>query len=135
MGTSPASVFDEVVGFGVNGDHAIRAAPPVERIPLLGKSHAIMNPAISCIPVFGIAETPAGCHLPPSVNAKKKTVVNRSTSAPAKARGLQAICLRPSKSDYETFAKTTALAMGRTVRDASTPKPNQRLLWLLNLGA
>ena len=66
---------------------------------------------------------------------EKKAVGNLVTSAPAKARVFQAICLRPSKSDYATFAKTTALAMGRTERNASTPKPNKRLLSLLNLGA
>ena len=85
--------------------------------------------------VFGIAAVPAVCHIPPIVDAKKKAVGNPVTSAPAKARGFQAICLRPSRSDYATFAKTTALAMGRTVRNASTPKPNKRLLSLLNLGA
>jgi hypothetical protein len=54
---------------------------------------------------------------------------------PAKAGVFQEICLRPFKSDYETFAKTTALAMGKTERNASMPKPNKRLLSLLNLGA
>jgi hypothetical protein len=62
----------------------------------------------------------------------KKAVGISVTPAPAKAR---AIRLRPSTSDYETFAKTTALAMGRTAMPASTPKPNKRLLSLLNLGA
>jgi hypothetical protein len=43
--------------------------------------------------------------------------------------------LRPSTSDYETFAKTTALAMGKTATASSAAKPNTRLLSLLNLGA
>jgi len=46
-----------------------------------------------------------------------------------------AIRLRPSTSSYETFVKTTALAMGKTVTSESAPKPNTRLLSLLNLDA
>jgi hypothetical protein len=69
------------------------------------------------------------------VNAKKKVAENQVTPAPAKVRVLRAIRLRPSTSDYETFAKTTALAMGKTAGCASSPKPNKRLLSLLNLGS
>ena len=47
----------------------------------------------------------------------------------------KAIRLRPSASDYATFAKTTADAMGRNAPGASAPKPNKRLLSLLGLGA
>lgn len=68
------------------------------------------------------------------MNAKKKAIEAPVTPAPAKVRVLRPIRLLPSTSDYETFAKTTALAMGKTVRDASTHKPNTQLLSLVNLG-
>ena len=77
----------------------------------------------------------AGHHLLPVVNAKKKAVENPVTLAPAKVQVFQTIRLRPSTSDYATFAKTTALAMGKTATAVSAPKPNTRLLSLLNLGA
>lgn len=77
---------------------------------------------------------PGGRHSGHIVNAKKKAVKNPVTPAPSQARVIQTIRLQPSTSDYETFAKTTALAMGKTGRNASTPKPNTLLL-LLNLGA
>lgn len=86
-------------------------------------------------PIFRIAATPEGRHIALIVNAKKKAVRDPVTPAPPQVRAFQEIRLRPSKSDYETFAKTTALAMGRTARAASTRKPNTRLLSLLNLGA
>jgi hypothetical protein len=85
-------------------------------------------------PIFRITATPAGRHILRIVNAKKKAVEYPTTPAPAEVRVFRAIRLRPSTSDYETFAKTTALAMGQTERAASTPKPNTRLLSLLNLG-
>ena len=66
---------------------------------------------------------------------KKNAVANPGAQAPVKARVIREIRLQPSQSDYETFARTTALAMGKTVRRASAPKPNTRLLSLLNLGA
>jgi hypothetical protein len=69
------------------------------------------------------------------VKAKKEAIVHPVTPAPAKVRVFQEIRLQPSTSDYETFAKTTALAMGRTAGNASSPKPNKRLLSLVNLGS
>ena len=69
------------------------------------------------------------------MNAKKKAIVHPVTPAPAKVQVFQEIRLQPSTSDYETFAKTTALAMGRTAACASSPKLNKRLLSLVNLGS
>jgi hypothetical protein len=43
------------------------------------------------------------------------------------------IRLKPSSSDYVTFAKTTARAMGKAEPKASELKPNSRVLWLANL--
>ncbi|MEO8615745.1 MAG: hypothetical protein ABI600_11440 [Luteolibacter sp.] len=45
------------------------------------------------------------------------------------------IRLRPSSSDYETFARTTALAMGKAEPTGYALKPNRLLLSLLNLGS
>ena len=45
------------------------------------------------------------------------------------------IRLQPSSSDYATFARTTANAMGQAEPSASKLRPNKRLLSLLNLGA
>lgn len=69
------------------------------------------------------------------MSTKKNAVADPGAQAPVKARVIREIRLQPSRSDYETFARTTALAMGKTVRSASAPKPNTRLLSLLNLGA
>lgn len=63
------------------------------------------------------------------MNAKKKPQEN----PPSSARATQPIRLKPSTSDYATFAKTTANAMGRSEPDASALKPNKRLLSLVNL--
>jgi hypothetical protein len=63
---------------------------------------------------------------------EKKAKPAPGTPAPAKVR---AIRLRPSSSDYETFAMTTALAMGKNASTASKRRPNTRLLSLLNLGS
>ena len=49
-------------------------------------------------------------------------------------QGQRPIRLKPSTSDYETFALTTADAMGKTATSASVRKPNKRLLSLVNLG-
>lgn len=43
------------------------------------------------------------------------------------------IRLKPSSSDYVTFVRTTAKAMGKTEPTASDLKPNPRVLWLANL--
>jgi len=48
---------------------------------------------------------------------------------------IRGIRLKPSSSDYETFAKTTALAMGKAVPTGSALRPNMQLLSLLNLGS
>ena len=69
------------------------------------------------------------------MSAKKKTALSLETPAIPAAKVFQRIRLLPSSSDYATFAKTTANAMGRTEPTASTLKPNKRLLSLLNLGA
>lgn len=74
-------------------------------------------------------------HIGTIVNAKKKVIESPMKPAPAKVRESRPIRLQPSTSDYETFARTTALAMGKTAAPASRPKPNTRLLSLLNLGA
>jgi hypothetical protein len=86
----------------------------------------------NAIPIFGIAVAFEDRHGDRIVNAKKNAIPAHGTPAPAKVR---AIRLRPSSSDYETFAMTTALAMGKTASTASTRKPNTRLLSLLNLGS
>lgn len=87
------------------------------------------------LPVFLIAEMLGGWHISRIVNAKKKAITHPVTPAPAKVRVVQEIRLQPSRSDYKAFAKTTALAMGRTASTASKPKPNTRLLSLVNLGS
>jgi len=69
------------------------------------------------------------------VNAKKKIAAKpRKPTRPA-ATVFRTIRLQPSSSDYVTFAKTTANAMGKGEPNASMLKPNKRLLSLLNLGA
>ena len=69
------------------------------------------------------------------MSAKKKTAVKAEKPALPAAKVFQRIRLLPSSSDYATFAKTTANAMGRAEPSASRLKPNKRLLSLLNLGA
>jgi hypothetical protein len=71
----------------------------------------------------------------PIVNAKKKTAADPWKPARPAAKVFRTIRLQPSPSDYATFAKTTANAMGKTEPNASMLKPNKRLLSLLNLGA
>jgi len=69
------------------------------------------------------------------VSAEKK--LNRNPVKPTRQGTVahQEIRLRPSLSDYATFARTTALAMGKTVTNVSTRKPDNYLLSLLNLGS
>jgi hypothetical protein len=69
------------------------------------------------------------------VSSEKMATKNLARPAKANSQVLQPIRLRPSSSDYVTFARTTAIAMGKSVTNASTPKPNKRLLSLLNLGS
>ena len=45
----------------------------------------------------------------------------------------QAIKLTPARSDYRTFAETTARAMGKP-KPAEDDRPNERLLSMLGLG-
>lgn len=82
-----------------------------------------------------IAGIAIGRHILPTVNAKRNNISKAESPVQVHAPVNREIRLSPSKSDYETFAKTTALAMGRPARSASKPKPNTRLLSLLNLGA
>lgn len=69
------------------------------------------------------------------VSSKKNREKVASPTTTEKSGGVRVIRLLPSRSDYECFVNTTALAMGRTVTPASMHKPNTRLLSLLNLGA
>ena len=69
------------------------------------------------------------------MSTKKKPILTRTKPKPPAASVSEVICLRPSVSDYETFARTTADAMGRNAPVASKRKPNKRLLSLLGLGA
>ena len=71
-------------------------------------------------------------HIAFVVSEKKQLIVKTIALVP-KATGYRAIRLVPSKSDYKTFAKTTALAMGKSAQSASESKPNTLLLSLLNL--
>lgn len=99
--------------------------------PRRGHRRRTILPAISNL---GIAEPAVIRDTLSEVSTKKNAVANPGAQAPVKARVIREIRLQPSRSDYETFARTTALAMGKTVRSASAPKPNTRLLSLLNLG-
>lgn len=45
------------------------------------------------------------------------------------------IRLKPSTSDYATFARTTAKTLGLTGPAAYRTKPNEYVLWLANLGS
>ena len=81
---------------------------------------------------YKIAFTTGTDNSPPILSAKKKST--RMTS-PLPRERWEVIRLCPSPSDYETFVKTTAIAMGRSVGIGSTVRPNMRLLSLLNLGS
>jgi hypothetical protein len=69
------------------------------------------------------------------VSSKKNREKATIPTSTEKSGAVRMIRLLPSRSDYECFVNTTALAMGRTVSPASRHKPNTRLLSLLNLGA
>jgi hypothetical protein len=47
--------------------------------------------------------------------------------------GTKAIRLKPSTTDYATFAATTAKALGVTAPAVPRTKPNRRVLSLMNL--
>ena len=59
----------------------------------------------------------------------------KNQSPPTAAKEIKAIRLKPSATDYATFVRTTADAMGLTGPDASKTKPNKLLLSLANLGS
>ena len=67
------------------------------------------------------------------VSVKKKS--NPSPQKPAQKGevGYKGIYLKPSSTDYETFARTTALAMGKIASSVSNRKPDNYLLSLVNL--
>jgi hypothetical protein len=65
------------------------------------------------------------------VSPKKNTSPPATAATPTKE--LKPIRLRPSSSDYATFVRTTADAMGLTGPVASKTKPNRLLLSLANL--
>lgn len=69
----------------------------------------------------------------PILSSKKNREKVTSPTSTENSGGVRVIRLLPSRSDYECFVNTTALAMGRTVTPASRHKPNTRLLSLLNL--
>jgi hypothetical protein len=69
------------------------------------------------------------------VSAEKKSNPNPVKPTRQGAMVHQEIRLRPSLSDYATFARTTAIAMGKTATNVSTRKPDNYLLSLLNLGS
>lgn len=112
-----------------------RPGPDLSGRTLSNRVHWYPASRLCLFPPLWIAETLEYRHIHRIVNAKKKAIVHPVTPAPAKVRVFQEIRLQPSTSDYETFAKTTALAMGRTGIYASKPKPNRRLLSLVNLGS
>jgi hypothetical protein len=47
----------------------------------------------------------------------------------------KAIRLKPSTTDYATFAKTTAKVLGLTGAAAAKTRPSKRVLSLMNLGS
>ncbi len=59
--------------------------------------------------------------------------VRRSEAEPSKLP--TQIVLRPCKSDYQTFARRTAIALGKDPEKAAMRKPNTYLLSLMNLGS
>jgi hypothetical protein len=61
---------------------------------------------------------------------KKHTQAREITVAATKA-----IRLKPSTTDYATFARTTAKALGLTGAAAAKSKPSKRVLSLMNLGS
>jgi hypothetical protein len=107
-----------------------------EREPLAGGGvvGASFGRILGCSP-FGVANWETLGIIPP-VEAKKKQVKRQRepAPAPAAARVAREIRLQPSTSDYETFVRTTAKAMGKAECQGARPKPSAQLLSLLNLG-
>ena len=71
-------------------------------------------------------------HILPAVSEKKKD--HQSSRAP-KGVELVVIRLKPSTSDYSTFARTTSAALGLTGPASRKTKPNMRVLSLVNLAS
>ncbi|MBK1881477.1 hypothetical protein JIN85_03560 [Luteolibacter pohnpeiensis] len=68
------------------------------------------------------------------MSAKKKSNLKNPQQPARKGEiGYKGIYLKPSSTDYATFARTTALAMGKSEPTGSALKPNKLLLSLLNL--
>jgi len=67
------------------------------------------------------------------VRTKKKEILNRPKSSDLERTLGNPIRLKPSTSDYATFVKTTANAMGKSDPPLSAYKPNKYLLSLANL--
>ncbi|MFN0076744.1 MAG: hypothetical protein ACKVY0_09735 [Prosthecobacter sp.] len=63
------------------------------------------------------------------MNPEKKL----SQARPISATAPKAIRLKPSTTDYATFAATTAKALGMTAPTVPRTKPNKRVLSLMNL--
>lgn len=59
--------------------------------------------------------------------------VRQSAAEPSKLPAR--IVLRPCKSDYQTFARKTAIALGKDPEKAAKRKPNAYLLSLMNWGS
>ena len=73
--------------------------------------------------------------VPPTVSAKKKIPLISPQPIGSSRSTCGMIRLRPSSSDYATFARTTARVLGKSVPSKSELKPNKLLLSLLNLGS
>ncbi|RYZ84705.1 MAG: hypothetical protein EOP06_17600 [Proteobacteria bacterium] len=97
----------------------------------VGGVFVVRSPA--CTEIFEIASIGEVCEYAPVVSAKKKS--DQQSPSGQKVDKRTAIRLIPSRSDYDTFVRTTAIAMDRPVRTGSQIKLNTRLLSLLNLGA
>ena len=62
------------------------------------------------------------------VNSEKKHLQTQVPPAPA----ADAIRLKPSVTDYATFAALTDKVLGVTAPNGPRTKPNKRMLWLAN---
>ena len=71
-------------------------------------------------------------HISSAVSEKKK---DHQTSQTPKGVERVVIRLKPSTSDYTTFARTTSAALGLTGPASRKTKPNMRVLSLVNLAS
>jgi hypothetical protein len=62
------------------------------------------------------------------VNSEKKLLQTQSMPTPA-SKGIR---LKPSVTDYATFAATTDKVLGVIALEGPRTKPNKRMLWLAN---